>query len=210
MKKVVYTVMLGKEYDLKEPKYENKSWILKCFTNRNIKSKNWEIVKLKDFDDPRKKSREVKIANHRFFNYDICLYLDARFTIQTDLDSMVEKYLKSDIAVMTRKRREFSYQEEIELCIKLNLDNEKILKKQLGHYKKEGLPENSRLYSPGIMFKRNSEEVKNFMELWYNEIENHSYRDIVSFAYTIWKNPMNISVMPHRPTYKLFMNYGRK
>lgn len=207
MKKVVYTVLLGKKYKLNEPKHFNKDWNLKCFTDQNISSKNWEIINIKKFEDPRKKSREIKIVNHTFFDYDICLYLDARFTIRTDLDSMVKKYLKKNIAVMSRKKRVSSYKGEIDLCIKLNLDSETILTKQFNQYKSDGFPSNSTLYSPGIMLKRNTKKTRKFMELWYNEVNKHSYRDIVSFAYTLWKYPIEISVMPHKPTYKSFMNY---
>ena len=209
MKKIVYTVLLGKKYKLNEPTYFNKGWILKCFTDQDIKSKNWEIIKLKDFKDARKKSREIKIENHTFFDYDICLYLDSRFTITRDLDSMVRKYLKKDIAVMSRKKRHRSHKEEIDLCIKLNLDSEKILNKQFNQYKSDGFPSNAQLYSPGIMLKRNTKEIRKFMELWYNEVDKHSYRDIVSFAYILWKYPIEISVMPHKHTYKSFMNYQR-
>jgi len=209
MKKVIYTVLLGKKYKLNEPKYFNKGWSLKCFTDQNISSKNWEIINVKGFKNVRKKSREIKIANHRFFNYDVCLYLDARFTINTDLDSMVKKYLKKNIAVMSRKKRKCSYKKEIDLCIKLNLDREVILTKQFNQYKSDGFPSDSMLYSPGIMLKRNTKKTRKFMELWYNEVDKHSYRDIVSFAYTLWKYPIKMTAMPHIYTYKSFMNYKR-
>ena len=120
---------------------------------------------------------------------------------------MVENHLKKNIAVMSRKKRICSYKEEIDLCIKLNLDDEKILSKQFNDYRNSGFPSNSMLYSPGIMLKRNTEETKKLMELWYTEVQKHSYRDIVSFAYTLWKYPIEISVMPHKLTYKEFMNY---
>ena len=207
MKKVVYTVLLGKKYKLNEPKYLNRDWNLKCFTDQDISSKNWEIINIKKFEDPRKKSREIKITNHTFFDYDICLYLDARFTVRIDLDSMVKKYLKKNIAVMSRKKRINSYKEEIDLCIKLNLDSKTILTKQFNQYKSDGFPSDSMLYSPGIMLKRNTKKTRKFMELWYDEVNKHSYRDIVSFAYTLWRYPIEISVMPHRATYKSFMNY---
>ena len=206
MKKVIYTVLLGEKYKLNEPKYFNKDWELKCFTDQNIKSKNWEIINIK-CKDIRKKSREIKIVNHIFFDYDICLYLDSRFTIKIDLNVMADKYLKKNIAVMSRKKRICSYKQEIDLCIKLNLDDEKILTKQLNEYKNSGFPSNSMLYSPGIMLKRNTEETKKFMELWYSEVKKHSYRDIVSFAYTLWKYPIEMIAMPHKVTYSSFMNY---
>jgi hypothetical protein len=210
MNKIVYTVILGKGYSLKEPRYKNNDWEFKCFTDQKFKSKNWKIVPLNGGFDPRKKSREVKITNHRFFDYDLCLYLDARFTVNMNLDDLAKKYLQNDVAVMSRKKRINSYEEELELCMELSLDNEKILRKQLNQYKNDGFPKNSMLYSPGIMFKRNTEKTREFMEYWYKEVETHSYRDIVSFAYTLWKHPIKISVMPHRKTYQSFMNYRRE
>ncbi|MFW9871681.1 MAG: glycosyltransferase domain-containing protein [Candidatus Thorarchaeota archaeon] len=208
MKKVVYTVLLGQKYKLNEPKFINNNWNLKCFTDQKIKSKNWQIINISGFDDPRKKSREIKIANHRFFKYDICLYLDSRFTIKVDLDLMVKEYLQKDISVMTRKKRPYANQ-EIELCIKLKLDKKETLLKQLKTYRQDGFPEKSRLYSPGIMFKRNSKKTRRFMEMWYSEVKKHSYRDIVSFAYTLWKYPIDITTMPHKVTYRDFMDYTR-
>lgn len=207
MRKVVYTAMFGEKYRLNEPIFLNKGWTLKCFTDQNITSKNWEIIRVKPPKDPRKKSREVKIINHTFFDYDICLYLDARFTVMVNLDLMVKKYLNNDLAVMSRKKRHRSHKEEIDLCIRLKLDDKNVLKRQFDQYKKDGFPTDSILYSPGIMFKRNTKKVKTLMEMWYNEIIKHSYRDIVSFAYVLWKYPVKLSVMPHRSTYKAFMNY---
>ena len=60
MKKVVYTVLLG-EYTLNEPKFINKDWSLICFSDRDIKSDNWDVRVIKEINNSRKKSREIKI-----------------------------------------------------------------------------------------------------------------------------------------------------
>lgn len=199
MKKIAYTVLLG-NYKLNEPSYMNEDWELICFTDQNIKSKNWNIIKV---EGGRKKSREIKIRSDKYFDYDVCLYLDARFTIKCNLNEFVNEYLKSNLAVMKHNKRKCSY-DEGHFCIKISKDKRKTILNQLNHYKTKGLPEGFGLYAPGIMIKRNTKEVNKFMKLWYNEVEKYSYRDIISFSYVLWKNPIEISLMPFKETYGRF------
>ena len=199
MKKVVYTVLLG-NYKLNEPVYKNKDWLLICFTDQNIQSKNWTIVKIKG---RQKKSREIKIRCDKYIDFDVCLYIDAKFVIKCDLDNFVKKNLKTDIALMKHNKRICAY-EEGHFCIKIGKDRKEIILKQLEYYKNKGFPENFGLYAPGIMIRKNTPEVIKFMKLWYNEVEKYSYRDIISFSYILWKNPINLSLMSFKETYKEF------
>lgn len=199
MKKVVYTVILGK-YKLNEPLVKNKGWEYICFTDQNLKSKTWKIVKAKS---GKKESRKIKIMSHMFFDYDICLYLDSKFVVKCNLDNFVHKYLKSDLCVMKHNKRNCVYKEG-EFIIKLGIDKAKIIRPQLEKYRKEGMPERFGLYAPGIMIKKNTLEVNKFMKLWYDEVYKHSYRDIVSLAYMTWKNPIKLSLMSFKKTYMQF------
>ncbi len=203
MKKVIYTVMLGKKYKLNEPRYVNKNWSFICFTDReNLVSKNWSIIKVKH-NDAKKKSREIKIRCDKFLDFDICLYLDSKFVVKCDLDDFVKKYLKNDIAVMDHNKLNCPYK-AIKKCVDLKIDKKDILMKQYRAYKDAGLPENFRVCSPGIMLRKNTDEVINFMKMWYEEIVKYSYRDIPSFSYILWKNPIKLSLMPFRETYFQF------
>lgn len=201
MKKIIYTVLLG-DYKLNEPKYINKDWSLICFTDKNLVSNNWSIRRIK-CDNPKKKSREIKIRFDKFLDSDLCLYLDAKFTIKCDLDNFVEKNLKSDIAVMRHNRRTCAY-DEANFCISIRKDYKSVILNQVLSYRNDGFPQNFGLYAPGIMIRKCSYEVIDFMGKWYNEIEKHSYRDIISFSYVLWKTPIKLSVMPFRKTYKEF------
>jgi len=200
LKKVIYTVMLG-DYKLNEPNHLNSDWEHLCFTNKNVKSKIWNIIKTKG---GQKKSREIKIRSDQFFDYDLCLYIDTRFTIKIDLDKFVDQYLKTDLAVMRHNKRNCSYDEGT-FCIKINKDKKQTIEKQLDEYRKDGFPKEFGLFAPGIMIKKNTEEVNHFMKLWYDEVEKHSYRDIISFSYVLWKNPINLSLMPFKETYGRFI-----
>ena len=202
MKKVVYTVMLGKKYKLNEPKYITKGWEFICFTDQNIKSNIWKIVKAKG---GKKESRKIKILSHYFFDYDLCLYLDSKFVVKCNLDKFVEDYLKSDLCVMEHNKRKCVYKEG-EFIIKLGIDKPEVVTPQLAAYRKEGMPKDNGLYAPGIMIKRNTLEVNIFMEHWFNQVRRYSYRDILSLAYTQWKYPINLSLMPFKKTYMRFRN----
>lgn len=199
MKKVVYTVLLG-NYKLNEPRYKNNNWEHLCFTDQNIYSHHWKILKAKG---GKKKSREIKIRSDLFFDYDICLYLDARFTIKCDLDAFVKEYLKTDLCVMEHNKRKCAYKEG-KFVTKLGIDKKTVIDKQLGIYKEMGFPKDFGLYAPGIMIKKNTPEVNHFMQIWYDQVKKYSYRDIISFSYTLWVNPIELSLMPFKPTYRRF------
>jgi len=199
MKKVIYTVLLG-DYKLNEPTIINQDWELICFTDQNIKSKYWKIVKVKG---GKKKSRHIKIRLDQYMDYDICLYIDAKFTIKCNLDYFVKENLKNDLALMKHNKRNCAY-DEGEFCIKIGKDKKEIIEEQLSIYRNVRFPKRFGLYAPGIMIKRNTEEVNRFMELWYDQVERYSYRDIISFSYTLWKNPIDLSLMDFRKTYGRF------
>jgi hypothetical protein len=202
MKKVVYTVLIG-DYKLKEPTFVNKDWSLICFSDRVHKSNNWTVKKIKHFKDSRKKSREIKIRCDRFLDFDLCLYIDAKFTVRVDLNKFVEENMKTDIVVMEHNKRSCIYK-ELDFCIKMEKDDINILNKQSLSYRKSGFPKNFKVYAPGIMLRRNTNQVIDFMKLWYKEVEKYSYRDIPSFSYVLWKNPIEVSTIPFKKTYKKF------
>jgi len=201
MKKIVYTVLLG-DYTLFEPKYNNNDWDLICFTNKDIKSKKWNISQL-HCDDILKKSREIKIRCDKFLDFDICLYLDSKFTVNCNLNDFVNTNMKNNMLLMKHNKRDCIYN-EAKYCIKLGKGNKDIILKQINKYRKEGFPENFGLYAPGIMLRKNIIEVINFMKLWYNEVSKYSYRDQISFPYILWKSPIKFDALSFKKTYNIF------
>lgn len=193
--------MLG-NYKLTEPQYENKDWVLNCFTDRKITSKNWNIINV-ECTDKLKKSREIKIRCDQYIDFDICIYIDARFTIKCNLDKFVEKNLKNDFLLMKHHRRCCAY-DEARRCILKKRDNKDIISKQTDKYLREGFPKNFGLYACGIMVRKNTTDIINFMKLWYDEVHDYSYRDQISFPYTLWKYPIKIDTLNFRSTCDLF------
>lgn len=202
MKKVIFTVMFG-DYDLYEPTIHNKDWEHICFTDKPKDSKIWNVNIIKNIKDNRKLSREIKIKFYNYFNCDVCIYIDSKFTIKIDLDKCVADNLKNDFCLMKHNKRTCVY-DEAEFCIEHNKDSKEIITKQIESYKKEGFPKKFGLYAPGIMIRKDTPEVRKFMDLWYKEVEKFSYRDIISFSYVLWKNPIKLDLMDFKKTYRIF------
>lgn len=82
--------------------------------------------------------------------------------------------------------------------------NKTAILKQIKQYRKEGFPKNFGLYACGIMIRKNTSEIINFMELWYSEICKYSHRDQISFPYILWKTPIKVDTMNFRDVCNIF------
>jgi hypothetical protein len=202
-KKIAYTVLIG-DYELYEPTYINKNWELICFTDQNITSKNWSIVHAKDDGYPRKKAREIKIRCDKFLDFDLCLFIDSKFTIKCNLDKFIEENMRTNITLMEHNKRVCAY-DEAKFCINNDIGNKKDIQNQINFYKQEGFPLKFGLYGTGILIRKNKSEVIEFMKQWYNEIEKYSCRDQISFSYVLWKNSIKVNSIPFKETYRRFI-----
>jgi len=202
-RKVIYTVAFG-EYELNEPEYDNPDWEFICFSDRDIESVKWNVVRMSlNGLNKQKASRLVKIKYDDYLDCDVNIYLDTKFKVKCDLNEFVSENLTTDIAVMKHNKRDCVY-EECKFCKKLGIANSAVLDSQMREYKIEGLPKNFGLYAPGIMIRRDTQQMRFFMDEWFREIIKYTARDIPSFSYIVWKNKINISTMPFGKTYRKF------
>lgn len=211
LKKVVYTVITSTKYALSPIQKRTPGWDYVCFTNQKLRSKEWNLVRFSGNLDAKRLSREPKILYHKYVNdYDMSIYLDSKFTIRIDLDGFVQKRLgEADMAVMSHNKRICVYQEAIKVQ-KLKLDSKKVISKQVNKYRAEGFAPLSGLYAPGITIRRHgSEDVERCMELWFEELVQHSHRDILSLPYSLWKVPVKLKVMPWHEVYRLFRHKSK-
>ncbi len=201
--KTIYTVIIGSGYKLRDPEKVCPDWNYICYTDQDIKSDVWKIIRYDKTgcsSDNRVVSRIPKICG---VNGDISIYMDAKFKPINNLNGFVEKYLADkDIAVMNHNRRDCVYC-EAEYLIKTGIENKENLTEQITRYLKEGMPKHFGLFSPGILIRRGSGYVQSFNEFWRDEYFKGSSRAMISLAYTIWHYPfLEIGIMPFRKTYK--------
>jgi len=220
--KVVYSAIMDTgHYTLNEPTVDNPDWDLICFTtNKSLKSKKWRIIQVRKPPNISqvKLARRYKMLAHNYLsNYDVSLWLDAKFTINQDLNKFADNNLKNfDIAIMNHNKRNNIFDEAETLKAKNFKDNFDVIKEideQINRYKLEGYPSNRKLLlSSGILLrKHNSPQVIRVMELWWKEILKSSQRDMLSLPYVLWilKNKnvaISLNILDFKKTYESFMN----
>lgn len=198
-KVVVYTCISGQYDSLIEPLFVNKDVDYVCFTDQPFTSNIWQIRPIPEelnYLSQVKKQRYIKVNPHKYLSdYETSVWVDANITIKGNINYLINvvKWSISSITVPKHPIRSCIY-EEANACIQYNKDVPEIALKQVKEYKEEGFPENYGLVQTGIMFrKHNDPKCIKFMERWWDEIEEHSHRDQLSFNYVSWKTGINFN-----------------
>lgn len=198
MKKIVYTANYGNYDTLKDPTRINIDWDYICFTdNPNLKSKVYEIVHLpSEFKDKAYMARKVKLQPHLFLpKHSINIWHDCSMKMLLDPDKLVEDHGKKDFTIMNHPFHWCAYA-EAKLCGKMGKDDQKIIGVQMQRYFNERMPQKLGLVASGVQIRKNNKANKTFLDLWWNEVENGSKRDQLSFNYIAWKTKFDYHMMP--------------
>ncbi len=189
---VVYTAIMG-EYDyLKLPLNVDNDLTYVCFTNNyKLKSDIWHMEYIKDKSlDNIHFARKIKIKPYLYLkDYEVSIWVDGKFSIHNDLKKYVEKYGRDKpVLCFPHHVRECIYDEAV-ACMWFHKGVKEKITHQVSDYYKAGYPFKNGLYETGCMVRRHDDEfVKKIMEQWYEQIENYSYRDQISFPVVCWKN----------------------
>lgn len=196
MKIVVYTSIFGGKDLLKENQFLSNDLDYICFTDREVSSKTWKVITKKPtHSDPCRSAKAFKILPHKFLpEYDYSVWIDGNFIVKKHPKDLIEKYLDgfnfaahdhNDPKISDRRNCIYS---EAKTCIAHRKDNPKTINKQIEKYKQEYYPANHGLTTNmNIIRKHNQKDVIKAMEMWWDEIENGSRRDQLSFNYIAWK-----------------------
>lgn len=212
----VVSVNIGDYDNIIEEHYPNPKWQFFMFSDRSIKSKLWNIIKVKKDDNFREQARLYKWQICRFISCEYSLYIDANVHILCDLDKLVDKYLKdADIALYKHRIRDCLYNEG-EVCKHFKLDDETTINKQMVKYYKQGYPSHYGLNECYVILRRHTPQIIKLNKLVWKEIQNGSCRDQLSFNYAAWNlkikiNNLNGMIKPS-PKNEIFLNeyFGRK
>jgi hypothetical protein len=209
MKIAVYTSIFGGYDNLIDGQFQMDGVDFICFTDRNIESKTWKVVKSTPiYNDPNRNAKKYKILPHRYLNdYDWSVWIDGNFKVISDIRGLCngDPYKVYD-HMQTFDKRDCIYDEAQAIInfgkinskktpergIKNWKDNPKLIVDQTNRYISEGYPKQNGLVSNGIIIRNhNSSDVIKNMEDWWNEIKHNSKRDQLSFNYIAWKNKFN-------------------
>ena len=209
-KKVIYTTIFGGYDELTEPHFVPDGWDFICFTDTDLKSKNWKIIKTTPFyNDNTRNAKQYKVLPHRHLSdYECSIFIDGNMTIRNNPDELISNYLSnSNVAFFDHNKnlldpRDCIYK-EAETIFEFGRrngnykDNPELIKSQMEKYISEGYPKNNGLITGMIIIrKHNEKDCVKVMEDWWTEIKYHSRRDQLSFNYVAWKNKTNFNYLP--------------
>lgn len=181
---VIYTAIFGDYDDLKEPLVVTPGWFYICYTDQPFKSDTWKIIQANpnDVGGNVRASRLLKID---FPIWNKSIWVDGSFTINCDLNKFWEDNFVSPFTVVQHPIRNCWFEETL-ACINNNRGKAEDIMRQQELYLNEGLPMDAGLIQSGILLRENTQEVKEFCDLWWEQIKL-STRDQIGFAYAEWK-----------------------
>ncbi len=196
MSKIVYTAIIG-EYDNLLPPLSKQDWRFICYTtNKNLTSKDWEIVYLKQEEDKIRQARKIKIITP--FNYDECIWIDGNIQVVGKLNSFLTLLQNKEMCLMNHPHRT-NLIEEAFAIIKYKKDDERIIQKQLISYAKHEY-NCCAMSATGIIYRKNTQQVKDFCNLWYEHVLMFSHRDQMSVDFCAWKENFNLYKFDYIPS----------
>jgi hypothetical protein len=198
--KVIYTYIFNEWDWLKPPVKVTPGWKYVCFTDEDnpwlpgSSLKAWEIVRVKDELTPKRRAGYYLTHGLELFgDSEIIISVTGQCHVIGDLDVFVEKFLKRDYCLMHHPSRNCTYKEAA-ACMRSNRDDPEVIARHMEKYRAEGLPANAGMVQTGIIGRRNTVGVKEFERLWWEEIQNGSQRDQLSWNYVLWEHPGLIDV----------------
>lgn len=137
------------------------------------------------FKSPVMNAKIFKIMPHKFFDYDISIWIDGNIFFNIPVEQLVNEFLgEADMAVFEHYKRKDLYWEAKMLNSTFKHRTPWVIdevNKQIAHYEKIGMPPKQEIVMGGIIIRRNIPIVNQFNEAWWAEICRWSQRDQLSF-----------------------------
>ncbi len=202
----VYTSIFG-AYDglLPQQRFPGVDYI--CFTDQPFKSKVWKIRNIEPrHEDPTRCSREIKVLPHKFLpDYKHSVFIDGNYLVKKNPSHYFNTQLKNtNVLVFDHNQcedawdcvyKEYDYLMALEKAGKRR-DDPVVMKEQIERYKRDGYPENNSLIFSAVLLRNHLEaDVVKTMERWWDEIQNGSKRDQLSFNYSAWKTGLSFEYL---------------
>ena len=143
-------------------------------------------------------ARNIKVMTpHIVPGYDWYLWLDATMQIKAPLMPLIEKLLASphDFAAFKHNEWSCSYK-EIQACIERKKDDPYKLLRARALLEREKLPKNFGQLASGILWRRNTDAVREHAGNWWRDMQAFTMRDQATFMLNLWKQKIYIEWIP--------------
>jgi hypothetical protein len=194
MSKAIYTVIVDNYDYIKTSIFINSDFDYILFADektynsqkKNIDNSNWEVVVLKDSDNPPMLAKDLKINPHKYLSgYETTIYVDGSFRQMDDIKGLLT-YKNGGFLACKHPQYKCLYKQAF-ACVQQKKDRTNVINAQVKRYRNEGYPIDNGLLMGGILVRDNNERIAKINDLWWNEIQNGSIRDQISFNYVLWK-----------------------
>lgn len=188
----IYTALFG-NYDILQPAPFGGT----VFTDQDINVTGWQAKNVEPV------CTDLRYASRYYFDQSCRVMPECKYTIMHGAnaqlvmrpDKLVEMLPDDiDIGVFRYPHRNNVYDEAI-ACIAHHKDSREIIESQMDRYSEDGF-DGDGLSACILMVRRNTPRLQEFESFWWNEVENGSCRDQLSFDYCRWKLGMPVFYLP--------------
>lgn len=219
MKIAVYTCITGNYDELTVPQRLDNRLEYYCITdNPSVIIKPWKYIPIKSTHLSKKdQNRYAKMHCYELFpTHDVTIYVDGSIQIVGDVPELVTQILlrPEELFVYDHPFRSCIFSEAA-ACIHYSHDWIWTIVTQMRKYRKEGYPLDNGLFEAGVIIRKKSDKVQQFMNLWWNEYMHGTKRDQLSFPVAAWRLNFMIGSLGKsdpRFTHKYFkfINHARR
>jgi len=194
---IVYTTIFNTYEQLKPPPVHPPNTKFVCYTDNLLQSRpDWELRRVLCRLSPNHCARFYKIMSSSCFpDTEVTIWHAGNVTLQGNLSSLAALVENADIAVLKHPERNCVY-EEVDACIKSQLDNPNVLFRQQARYRLNGYPSQYGLSMTFLIVRRNTARVQQLEEAWWREIELGSVLDHLSFDYSCRRAGIRLVEIP--------------
>ena len=199
----VYSAIVGHYDSVKIPGFLDPRFDYILFSDVPVSGGGvWQIRPITVFDtDDTRTSRYVKMHPHVLLNdYDLCIWVDANIMILDDISSLLAGFLASGKGIgAIRHPSRSSVYEEILACIDLNKDDPELMRAQIERYRALNFEHDDLVEANFLFYDLHNLKLRHFLQFWWNELEQGSRRDQLSFNYALRKAGLDWHRLLDRP-----------
>jgi len=190
---VVYTAIMGGYDSLIIPQFVDPDIDYVCFTDGTLDGHGlWQIRKPPYIDqDKTRMARYVKTHPINLFpEHRVAIWIDANILVKGNLKRYVQAVLDSgrELGVIPHPFRDCTY-DEAKACRFYNRDSHDSINLQMDYYRSLQFPEHFGLFETGVLVAvLQSETVREFFRIWWEQIRKFSKRDQLSVGYAMWNS----------------------
>jgi len=191
---IVYTAVFGKTDPLQIPTVRGECEY-RCYTDQDITSDFWEIIRVEKKEEPARASRILKA--HPGFEVPH-LWIDANFILRVDPIEILDAHPEELVNFNHRDRVRIT--DEAKEIVRLRKSPQDDVLRQLLAYKAEGFDVDNNpmrsLSCNGMNLKRPTERVRAFSSLLARQLGMYSDRDQMAWDYCVWKTGAVLGKFP--------------